>query len=84
VTGVWMGYDDNRPLQQVTGGSLPTDIWRETMVRVNEGLTARPLPMARGVSEQVVRDVDPAAPAPQPPRQRENAVERILRDLLGR
>ncbi|MCV2879258.1 transglycosylase domain-containing protein [Sedimentimonas flavescens] len=46
VTGVWMGYDDNRPLSGVTGGGLPADIWREVMVRVEDGLPARPLPMA--------------------------------------
>ncbi|TNC49828.1 penicillin-binding protein [Rubellimicrobium rubrum] len=46
VTGVWMGYDDNTPLKGVTGGGLPADIWRETMTRVLEGETPRPLPMA--------------------------------------
>lgn len=45
VTGVWMGYDDNTPLSGVTGGGLPADIWRETMARVLEGETPRPLPM---------------------------------------
>ncbi|MEM7520957.1 MAG: penicillin-binding transpeptidase domain-containing protein, partial [Pseudomonadota bacterium] len=45
VAGVWMGYDDNTPLTGVTGGGLPTDIWRETMLRVHEGLPLRPLPM---------------------------------------
>ncbi|MEM6588505.1 MAG: PBP1A family penicillin-binding protein [Pseudomonadota bacterium] len=80
VTGVWMGNDDNSPLQQVTGGSLPTDIWRETMVRVNDGLSSRPLPMSRGIREQVVEDMTPRQPQPR----RETAVERILRDILGR
>ena len=46
VTGVWMGYDDNTPLSGVTGGGLPADIWRETMVRVLNGMTPSPLPMA--------------------------------------
>ena len=46
VTGIWMGYDDNRPLSGVTGGGLPADIWRETMLRVEKGLPATPLPMA--------------------------------------
>ena len=46
VTGVWMGYDDNTPLKGVTGGGLPADIWRETMTRVLDGETPRPLPMA--------------------------------------
>jgi len=45
VVGVWMGYDDNSPLSDVTGGSLPADIWRETMTRVLAGRPAVPLPM---------------------------------------
>nr|WP_243730878.1 transglycosylase domain-containing protein [Rubellimicrobium sp. CFH 75288] len=45
VTGVWMGYDDNTPLTGVTGGGLPAEIWRETMVRVLEDIPPRPLPM---------------------------------------
>ncbi|PKP84948.1 MAG: glycosyl transferase [Alphaproteobacteria bacterium HGW-Alphaproteobacteria-2] len=45
VAGVWMGYDDNRPLSGVTGGGLPAEIWREAMARVHEGLPHRPLPM---------------------------------------
>lgn len=87
VTGVWMGYDDNSPLRDVTGGGLPSDIWRETMLRVNEGLPVRPLPMARSVQPQVADTPKPQQPAPQPQqpsRPRENVVERLLRDLLGR
>ena len=45
VTGVRMGYDDNRPLSGVTGGGLPADIWRETMTRVLAGQQPVPLPM---------------------------------------
>ena len=30
VAGVWMGYDDNTPLSDVTGGGLPAEIWKET------------------------------------------------------
>jgi 1A family penicillin-binding protein len=45
VAGVWMGYDDNTPLKGVTGSGLPAEIWRETMVRVHEGIPAMPLPM---------------------------------------
>ncbi|MEO1138338.1 MAG: PBP1A family penicillin-binding protein [Pseudomonadota bacterium] len=78
VTGVWMGYDDNTPLTGVTGSGLPAEIWHETMVRVNEGVEARPLPMIR---------VKPK-PQVQPQRtqrrkNRGNPVENILRELLG-
>lgn len=45
VAGVWMGCDDNSPLTGVTGGGLPAEIWRETMLRVHEGMPPRPLPM---------------------------------------
>jgi 1A family penicillin-binding protein len=29
VTGVWVGNDDNSPTKDVTGGGLPTEIWRD-------------------------------------------------------
>ena len=46
VTGVWMGYDDNRPLAGVTGGGLPAEIWHEVMTRVEADAPATPLPKA--------------------------------------
>ena len=45
VTGVWMGYDNNTPLQGVTGGTLPADIWRATMAPVLANRQPTPLPM---------------------------------------
>ena len=82
VAGVWMGNDDNSPLQGVTGGGLPAEIWRETMIRAHEGLAPRPLPMWRPAGDGRVRDIDPRAPLRESAR--ENPIERILRDLLGR
>jgi len=32
VTGVWLGNDDFTPMKRVTGGSLPTMIWRDLMI----------------------------------------------------
>jgi penicillin-binding protein 1A len=32
VVGVWVGNDDNKPMQGVTGGTLPALIWRDFMV----------------------------------------------------
>lgn len=87
VAGVWMGYDDNTPLSGVTGGGLPAEIWKETMVRVHEGLEPKPLPMLEPA---------PIAPPPQEPRRERRrrqgpnlgqelgrAVDNILRDILG-
>lgn len=81
VAGVWMGNDDNAPLAGVTGGSLPAEIWRETMLRVHEGMEPKPLPMAE--------PAPPApAPEPRPRRQRQGgglgqAVNKLLRDIFG-
>lgn len=84
VAGVWMGYDNNTPLSGVTGGGLPAEIWRETMMRVHEGLPVRPLPMM--VPERVANRVPN-----QPTRRRNtggNTTERviinILEELFGR
>jgi penicillin-binding protein 1A len=45
VTGVWMGYDDNTPLTGVTGGGLPAEVWHEVMLRVEDGMPSKPLPV---------------------------------------
>ncbi len=45
VTGVWMGNDDNSPMKRITGGTLPTRLWRQVMVAAEQGLPEQPLPM---------------------------------------
>jgi penicillin-binding protein 1A len=65
VAGVWMGYDDNTPLKGVTGGGLPAQIWHEVMVRVEDGLPVRDLPMM--VPEALAPPpVDPMTPGQDP------------------
>ena len=97
AVGVWMGYDDNRPLTGVTGGGLPADIWRETVTRISAARPPGPLPMmppagqpAPQPQEQPLPTVDrrPLPDLPrQPPPQDDRLVERVLidvlRDLLG-
>ncbi len=75
VAGVWMGYDDNTPLTGVTGGGLPAEIWRETMVRVHDGLPVRPLPMQtpRGASQN----------RGDSPQTVEGILDQMLRDIFG-
>ena len=85
VAGVWMGYDDNSPLQGVTGGGLPADIWRETMTRVSRGLSPRPLPMLE--PERPVLEAPQAAPAPQagqaPGTGGTSSLDDTIRGILG-
>ncbi|MHC9235720.1 transglycosylase domain-containing protein [Pseudooceanicola sp. 502str34] len=95
VAGVWMGYDDNTPLSGVTGSGLPAEIWHETMARVHEGLPVHELPMLRPQPEQA-RDIEgrPSASTGggssgggggggNPLGQVENAIERVLKGILG-
>jgi hypothetical protein len=64
----------------VTGGGLPAEIWRETMLRLEDGMPVRPLP-----------EVVPSPPAvmvelPNPSEVVENvgdAVQSVFRDVLG-
>jgi penicillin-binding protein 1A len=90
VAGVWMGYDDNAPLKDVTGGGLPAEIFREAMQRVHQGVPVRPLPMVLPKPSQVVfgGDVNEVAPAldntPQrAPAQPTNVIVRVLQDIFG-
>ena len=38
VTGVWIGNDDNSPMNKATGGGLPVDIWARFMKDAHKGL----------------------------------------------
>ena len=45
VVGVWIGNDDNTPLQGISGGGLPARIWRDFMTQAS-GQRAAPRPRA--------------------------------------
>ncbi len=38
VTGVWVGNDEYRPMEKITGGSIPASIWRDFMLSAHQGL----------------------------------------------
>jgi penicillin-binding protein 1A len=48
VTGVWVGNDDNTPMDKVTGGSLPVAIWHDFMARALEGTPPEDVRRPRG------------------------------------
>ncbi len=79
VTGVWIGYDDNTPLSGVTGGGLPAEIWRETMVRVHEGLPIRELPMMKPDDVEIRDQTTQRRRAPT----NEPVVDRVIRGVLN-
>ena len=55
VAGVWLGNDDNAPMNHVTGGSLPAKTWHVFMAQATQGMPVRPLPAApeQGLGTQV-------------------------------
>lgn len=79
VAGVWMGYDDNSKLSGVTGGGLPAEIWREAMVRINENLPVRPLPMIDPVAE-ASPDETTKSSGPDVPQ---SILEEVLNAIFG-
>lgn len=76
VAGIWMGYDNNTPLTGVTGSGLPAEIWRETMVRVLDGLPVSPLPM-----EVPPEAVQSGGGLGFTPEQADNIINDLLREL---
>ncbi|WP_300579314.1 PBP1A family penicillin-binding protein [Phenylobacterium sp.] len=41
VTGVWVGNDDDSPMNRVTGGDIPSQIWRRVMIEAHAGMEVR-------------------------------------------
>lgn len=85
VAGVWMGYDDNRPLTGVTGGGLPAEIWREVMTRVHADKTPKPLKVVKPAAPQIVLAPPKREPQRREPvraQQSESIVEQIFKDVV--
>jgi penicillin-binding protein 1A len=59
VAGVWLGNDDNAPMNKVTGGSLPAQTWRRFMLAATQAMPLRPLPGAPSPSVGVVAAAPP-------------------------
>jgi 1A family penicillin-binding protein len=57
IVGVWVGNDDNSPMDKVTGGSLPSDIWAKFL-----GEEAQPKPAQPETAEVAMADASGEAP----------------------
>jgi penicillin-binding protein 1A len=56
VTGVWFGNDDATPMNKVSGGTLPAQLWGRVMQRGLEGQPLHPLPGGGAVVAQTSQD----------------------------
>ncbi len=69
VAGVWVGNDDNRPMNKVTGGALPAQIWRLFMIDAHKDI-----PVHTFAAAPVIAPADPPptptaeAPSAEAPR----------------
>lgn len=43
VAGVWVGHDDRTPMGRITGGSIPAQVWADTMRVAHRGVENHPL-----------------------------------------
>jgi len=68
TAGVWVGNDDDTPMNAVTGGALPAEIWRRFMTAAHQDLDPVPL----------------AAPVPRRRTQREEALAAYYSSLSAR
>lgn len=82
VAGVWMGYDNNTPLSGVTGGGMPTEIWRETMRLAHEGIEPKPLPILLPPGLAIVPKQQ-STPATPTDAVAENILESVLDGVFG-
>ena len=64
VGGVWYGNDDYRPLNKMTGGTLPAMTWNQVMAFAHQGVDIKPIPgvapFPPGEPGKAVAEVKPA------------------------
>ncbi len=76
VCGVWLGNDDDTPLNKITGGTLPTQLWHNVMAYAEQGLPVRPLP------GQVQPEAEPPVAAEGKPADEKDDDEGIWSSLV--
>ena len=73
IAGVWVGNDDEKPMNRITGGVLPAEIWRRYMIAAHAQIPARdfdwllpdPVPEG-GLEEPGAEQVEPVDDQPPP------------------
>lgn len=88
ITGVWVGNDDSSPMNKVTGGLLPAQIWNRYMRVALQNRPATPLQRAEPVGMVMAQTPDNGAtngePGTQPQEQGPlDGIGRFFGGLLG-
>ncbi|WP_243367542.1 transglycosylase domain-containing protein [Microvirga solisilvae] len=70
VASVWYGNDDSKPMNNMTGGTLPALTWHEVMNIAHQNLEIRPIPgVDSGAFARVANSGRPAVDQAQGPSQ---------------
>ena len=64
TAAVWLGNDDNSPTKEVTGGSMPAQIWRDVMEPAHTGLKWLALPGSTSVAQVATKALLPDTAQP--------------------
>jgi penicillin-binding protein 1A len=59
VTGVWIGHDDNRPMEGVQGGGIPAVIWRNFMAEAVKAPSGNDVPRPQPLDVPADREAAP-------------------------
>jgi penicillin-binding protein 1A len=82
VAGVWLGNDDGTPLNRITGGTLPTQLWHNVMLAAHQGLPVRQLPgLAPPPAEETLAEGE--KPAEARPVEDDDSIWSNLVKMLG-
>jgi penicillin-binding protein 1A len=63
VAGVWLGNDDNSPTKKVSGGNLPSQVWRAFMIAAHQTTPNLALPSGGPAAPRPPAELGQPAPA---------------------
>jgi penicillin-binding protein 1A len=84
IVGVWVGNDDNSPMDNVTGGGIPASIWHDFVMQAGRSLAmrSRPAEAANGTVLAAARSA--AKASTEPLRGGASAVDTATLSLNGK
>ncbi|MEX0921694.1 MAG: PBP1A family penicillin-binding protein [Rhodovibrionaceae bacterium] len=84
VGGVWLGNDDNTPMDSVTGGGLPARLWANILSRASEGVPVAALPdPGGGAQPERQPQAQPSGGNQGGGQGKDSVIGRLLDKILG-
>lgn len=83
VAGVWLGNDDGTPLNKITGGTLPTQLWHNVMATAHQNLPVRPLTGLLGGGDEASDQGEAPAANDNKPVEDDDSIWSGLVKMLG-